>query len=72
MQHSRKKNEESKLAREPLQMAPHTSHFSRALSRPSDSSRRFPQSVQKTSDPIAAMTSLLSVADVVKTRMKKS
>lgn len=34
---------------------PHTSHLKTAFSSPEDPSNRLPQSVQKTSDPMAAM-----------------
>ena len=39
----------------PLFSVPHTSHFNIAFSLPVDPSKRFPQSVQNTSDPMAAM-----------------
>ncbi len=39
----------------PLFSVPHTSHFKIAFSSPEDPSSRLPQSVQKTSDPIAAI-----------------
>ena len=39
----------------PLFSVPHTSHFKMAFSSPEDPSSRLPQSVQNTSDPIAAI-----------------
>ena len=39
----------------PLFSVPHTSHVSIVFSSPEDPSSRSPQSVQKTSDPIAAI-----------------
>jgi len=39
----------------PLFSVPQTSHFKIALASPEDASRRLPQSVQNTSDPMAAM-----------------
>ena len=39
----------------PLFSVPHTSHFKIAFSSPEDPSSRLPQSVQNTSDPIAAI-----------------
>ena len=39
----------------PLFSVPHTSHFKMACSSPEDPSSRLPQSVQNTSDPIAAI-----------------
>lgn len=39
----------------PLFSVPHTSHFNMAFSLPVDPSKRFPQSVQNTSDPMAAI-----------------
>ncbi len=39
----------------PLFSVPHTSHFKIVFSSPEDPSSRLPQSVQKTSDPIAAI-----------------
>lgn len=39
----------------PLFSVPHTLHFKIALSSPEDPSNRLPQSVQNTSDPIAAI-----------------
>lgn len=46
----------SQLVAIPLFSVPHTSHFSIAFSSPEDPSRRFPQSVQNTRDPMAAMS----------------
>ena len=39
----------------PLFSVPHTSHFNMTFSSPEDPSSRLPQSVQNTSDPIAAI-----------------
>lgn len=39
----------------PLFSVPHTSHLRIAFSSPEEPSRRFPQSVQKTREPIAAI-----------------
>ena len=39
----------------PLFSFPHTSHFKTAVASPEDPSSRLPQSVQNTSDPIAAI-----------------
>ena len=39
----------------PLFSVSHTSHFNIAFSLPVDPSKRFPQSVQNTSDPMAAI-----------------
>ena len=39
----------------PLFSVPHTSHVKIAFSSPEDPSSRLPQSVQKTSDPIAGI-----------------
>lgn len=40
----------------PLFFVPHTSHVKIAFSSPEDPSNKLPQSVQKTSDPMAAIT----------------
>ena len=49
----------------PLFSVPHTSHFRIAFSSPEDPSSRLPQSVQKTSDPIAAIALGMKISTIL-------
>lgn len=50
-----KQGNEETICEPPLHVAPHTSHVKVTLSAPGALSRRFPQSVQNSNEPIADM-----------------